>query len=797
MTESELRIVVGCVADNTAKYIEQALRLLQSWRWFGGRHAQAEFYVCVVDGVTTEAKEKFERYSASVVDVQRFSARHPPSNKLRFLQFASTVDADRVILLDCDTIIVQEPRGLLCRADFGGKTADFQTVTADVFRELFDAFDATLPEPSQSCTVSGEPTIPYFNAGVLSFSRKAMKSLVPEWIRINTLLVERLNLLGNCQNFCEQASLSLALAITGTGFEIFDNALNFPAHCHDLSSESDFGTTDPTIIHYHWLVDADGYILRSPYKRVDERIQQFNNRLRQERAFEFDNRQFWDTRYSGNPTLGSGLGSRGSIATYKRALLQGIVSEYAPKSIIDIGCGDMAVGDALPEEGYVGIDISQIVTAQNVLRYPNRTFHCGDATGIQLAPADMVVCLDLLIHLSSRQDYAALVAKCVELAKTNGVISGFEDIPKCGSEIVFFHEPLSLTLANAGAENVREIGGYRQVRVFQFNKWNTILDARSSRVQKALPRPMFLVGAMRSGTTMLADLLGQSPHVAHCPFELKDIWSSVAGIPMASPKTRDMTCPECGLQNGAPEIGKALTDAFLQRMILMPDKAKDAVFLNKNPHLCNKLPMVRSVFGDARFIWIYRDLPQVVASMKRLFADVCARQSTWHWWPLPSTQVRNRCWNTVFLQESCAQLPLERVFPGGDVLYLAEYWLETNRAVLDFFSSIGLWEKCEVSEDLLLKSPDLELSRIQGSMRIPFFLEGCDRKHLDQSRNSEWGSLLTPNEIDCLIAFVEARGEEINSIFGRSDLKQRYLTALIQEREKYRVLDGSIKGRVL
>ena len=275
-------MVVGCVADNDPKFLDQALRLLQSWRWFGGALASADFHVCVIDSVDTRYRQMYERYGATVHVAPRFSSNHPPSNKLRFLELMKNGDVDRVVLLDCDTLIVQEPLRLLAATDFAAKIADMPTVPPDIFRTLFSEFDLALPSADQYCTVRGESIIPYFNAGVLSFSKQAMQSVVPEWIRINSLLVERMHLLEGCSNFCEQASLSLALSACRTFFTAMGNEMNFPAHFMDEPEESDFAQIDPFIIHYHWLVDSRGYLSHSPYPLVNARISQFNERLREE-----------------------------------------------------------------------------------------------------------------------------------------------------------------------------------------------------------------------------------------------------------------------------------------------------------------------------------------------------------------------------------------------------------------------------------------------------------------------------------------------------------------------------------
>lgn len=283
MMKSCESIVIGCVADNSIKYLDQALRLLQSWRWFGGALALADFHVCVIDDVDARYRKKYEQYGATVHFVPSFDMRNPTANKLRFLELSVAQDAYRVLLLDCDTIVVQEPVGLLQDEDFLAKIVDAPTVTPGIFAAIFAELDIATPTYNQRCTVRGEPIIPYFNSGVLSFSRKAMSTIVPEWIRIFKILIERLDLFNDRAYFCEQASLCLALASCRTSFRALGNEMNFPAHFMDQPADYDFARIDPVIIHYHWLVDENGLLQTSPYTKVNERIESFNVRLSQER----------------------------------------------------------------------------------------------------------------------------------------------------------------------------------------------------------------------------------------------------------------------------------------------------------------------------------------------------------------------------------------------------------------------------------------------------------------------------------------------------------------------------------
>jgi hypothetical protein len=274
-------LIIGCVAENTPKYLSQALRLLQSVRWFGGKIANAKFIVCVVDDVHALYYEEFQKYQGEVRIVKRFSEKHPQSNKLRFLQLAELNCYKHVLLLDCDTVIVQDPAVYLDGASFRAKLADGLTVPIHVFQRVFDYFQLPLPPQDYKCTVRGTSTIPYFNAGVLLFSQSAMSGLVPEWVKYNTQLIDEIELLGDSANFCEQASLSLALAATGTFFDFFGNAMNFPIHHEDYIPSLE--KIVPYIIHYHSLVTPSGFIMNSKYPLTNEKIAQFNDRLRAER----------------------------------------------------------------------------------------------------------------------------------------------------------------------------------------------------------------------------------------------------------------------------------------------------------------------------------------------------------------------------------------------------------------------------------------------------------------------------------------------------------------------------------
>lgn len=772
-------LVVGCVADNNRKYLDQALRLLQSWRWFAGDLAEADFRVCVVDNVPDADRALYESYGATVEVVPRVSTLHPPSNKLRFLETDAARRADRVLLLDCDTVVMQAPTKLLAgleSADFVAKIVDGRNIGHLAFRRLFAAFDVEHPAEDQRCTVTGQATVPYFNSGVIALSRQGMAVLVPEWISVNDALIPEMQILGKSQFFCEQASLCVAVARTKIPFFCVGNEMNFPAQKTGFPPESDLARTDPVIIHYHSRVDTQGYLQSSPYPKVEAKVARFNARLKQERRDYFNNRQFWNARYTADPALGSGVGSRGQVLTYKRCLLEATAARLKPSTVLDVGCGDMSIGEVLPDAGYVGVDVSDVAIEMNAKAYPRRRFVHGDPLVLDLEPADLVVCLDVLIHQPTAQHYRRLVERLVSCAAGGGVISGYDAAPASGSDITFFYEPLKVTLESAGAANVTKIGGYRQVSVYRFEKGYPKSPAAPT-VPADLTRPIFLVGTMRSGTTVLADLLDGSRDIAYCRFELREVWSRVGGVQMASAKTRDTECRELSSKDANPEIAARLRPIFLNRARARQGKDPDARFLNKNPHLSNKLAFVTALFPDSQVISVHRDLPQVAASLKRLFSKVNAEKGAFHWWPEPSAGTQDRCWSAFHGEEARpATLPSERIFPGGRARYLAEYWFETNRAIAGFAAQGG--RVLRIRQEELVEDPGRELARCFAHLELPLSIPPKAVAKLDPARNAEWLTVLDAAERSELAGFVRERSDEIDLVFGAPGLAERYLSLL-------------------
>lgn len=108
-----------------------------------------------------------------------------------------------------------------------------------------------------------------------------------------------------------------------------------------------------------------------------------------------------------------------------RRVLPLVIEEHGVASILDIPCGDFRWLQHVPlDVRYTGADIVPEIVAANRAHHasPTRQFVVLDATADRLPRADLVLCRDLLIHLSLRDCRSALanfVASGSRLLLTN------------------------------------------------------------------------------------------------------------------------------------------------------------------------------------------------------------------------------------------------------------------------------------------------------------------------------------------------------------------------------------------
>jgi hypothetical protein len=130
-----------------------------------------------------------------------------------------------------------------------------------------------------------------------------------------------------------------------------------------------------------------------------------------------------------------------------------------------------------------------------------------------------------------------------------------------------------------------------------------------------LDRPTFIVGAARSGTTMMGEILSAHPDVAYW-IEPKYVWRY--GRPAARNDVRT--------REEATRHVRAYIRARFANFLRIAAKRW---FLEKTPSNCFRLPFIHEIFPDARFVHVLRDGRDVAISARKKWMSPPERSALW------------------------------------------------------------------------------------------------------------------------------------------------------------------------
>jgi hypothetical protein len=473
------KIAICCVADNKVKYLSQALRLVQSLRWFGEDLKDSDVFIGYFEPTPVYYLKEYERFGAKTINLKRYSSLHGPSNKMSLLRLDCLSEYEYVMLMDCDTIIAKSISAYLNFEGIQSKIADLQTLPHELLCEIFKSFGKKYPEIKYTTSIDQKSTGLYCNSGVILIAKKYFLEFVDRWFEINNYLLDNLELMGRLKFFCDQASFAVTLSEYEHCFRELPLSMNYPAHfALEKYPEYSF-SIQPEIIHYHHMVEKkDGYLLDSSLPYVQTAVKDFNHHLMIDRDLNFSNALFWDFRYEFYPELGSGVGSREDFANYKAAIIRQFCYDNSVEELIDYGFGDLYIFEQIKcskLKKYTGVDISNLAVAKGKLMYPEYNFlefdisQTVDENNLKIS-YPYSICFDLLIHQKNKHAYNKVVENIVQTTKYSGLINGFDSPPSYRSEILFFHEPLQKTLSNISNIEIHKVGSYRQTSIYQWRK---------------------------------------------------------------------------------------------------------------------------------------------------------------------------------------------------------------------------------------------------------------------------------------------------------------------------------------
>lgn len=124
-------------------------------------------------------------------------------------------------------------------------------------------------------------------------------------------------------------------------------------------------------------------------------------------------RAYWQQRYDSGGN--SGAGSYGLLAEFKARAINSFIKENRITTVTEFGCGDGHQLGLLQCESYLGLDIAPAAVERCRALYKGDTqkrFELYDSKTFdpRQAEANLVLCLDVLYHITSDQEFETTLA---------------------------------------------------------------------------------------------------------------------------------------------------------------------------------------------------------------------------------------------------------------------------------------------------------------------------------------------------------------------------------------------------
>jgi hypothetical protein len=435
-TPYHARTVWSCVLDDTPSSWSSFAPWLATALGPGGI-AAGDLVVHYAAPLRADIEALCTRMRVSTVPVEPFDPRSPKCNKLRQVT-TDLGDATRVVLMDVHMAFAARLPIEGIGAPVAGRLVDAANPPLHVLQRVFGAAGVPLPEVRFG-TLPG-----HFDGGLYVIDALVLRDVIgPRWAHWARWLLDRAGLLERWRAHVDQVAFCLALAESGVRSEALPDAWNFPTHARIAGTD-----VSPFLLHHHGKLDAHMRLDPDDVPEAADAIARANEAIERFQRDTCDNRTFWNHRYAAHPALGSGPGSRGEPLAGKRAWLSSLTAMAPGSSLLDWGCGDLEVARMLPCSDGTGVDIA--VEALRLARTKRPDWHFMTPTqfdALDGRPRDLVLCLDVLIHQRTFDEYMRLLYRLAPLARLGVLVAGYDAEPTLRSHIAYFHEPLRASLA--------------------------------------------------------------------------------------------------------------------------------------------------------------------------------------------------------------------------------------------------------------------------------------------------------------------------------------------------------------
>jgi hypothetical protein len=215
-------------------------------------------------------------------------------------------------------------------------------------------------------------------------------------------------------------------------------------------------------------------------------------------------------------------------------------------------------------------------------------------------------------------------------------------------------------------------------------------------------RPVLIVGAPRSGTSLLYSILRASTKLAHWPGEAHEVWEADL-----HPALRGWVSNEATAEDATPDVAARIRRSFF--LTTGPRRR----LIDKTPRNSLRIPFVDAVLPGALYVFLQRDGRDNVNSLVNAW-----RSPRYRTYRLPqphSIRGVDRAWWKFVLYPGWgddAAGPLEVV--------CARQWIACNEHALDALHAIQERRWTTVRYEDLVVSPEAEVARLADFLDIPY-----------------------------------------------------------------------------
>jgi Sulfotransferase family len=266
-----------------------------------------------------------------------------------------------------------------------------------------------------------------------------------------------------------------------------------------------------------------------------------------------------------------------------------------------------------------------------------------------------------------------------------------------------------------------------------------------------LDRPVFVIGAPRSGTSMLFAILRTSRTLAHWPGEAHEVWEADH-----HPALGDWSSNVLGADDATGEVA-----ARIRRELYLATGSRRRL-VDKTPRNSLRIPFIDRIFPDARFVFLQRDGRDNVNSLINAW-----RTPRFRTYKLPEPHAipgaDPRWWKFVLYPgwEQDRSGPLEIV--------CAKQWKLCNDFALGALRALGEERWTRVRYEDLDADPERETGRVMDFIGVPYEPEVRQRARASGTtpvnvvtppERGKWRRE-NPNEIAAILPLIRSTMEEL------------------------------------